>query len=137
MRVSSPTFCTKHSLRHLIRRAGRLSSLPSTTSGLSQTLTTCETSISLDGAAIFQRRQDDGDCGLGVTGVVDLRAADGDWRGGLGGDAVAKASHVALWGGDLKVVAGVGLKVRDDCLSQTSVHLHLQSVVLHLEGSWS
>lgn len=98
---------------------------------------TCETSISLDGAAIFQRRQDDGDCGLGVTGVVDLRAADGDWRGGLGGDAVAKASHVALGGGDLKVVAGVGLKVRDDCLSQTSVHLHLQSVVLHLEGSWS
>lgn len=137
MRVSSPTFCTKHRLRHLIRRAGRLSSLPSTTSGLSQTLTTCETSISLDGAAIFQRRKDDGDCGLGVTGVVDLRAADGDWRGGLGGDAVAKASHVALGGGDLKVVAGVGLKVRDDCLSQTSVHLHLQSVVLHLEGSWS
>lgn len=127
-----PLFCTKHCLHHLIRRVGRLSSFP-TTSGLSQTLTTCETSISLDGAASFQRRQDDGDCGLGVTGVVDLRAADGDWRGGLGGDAVAKASHVALWGSDLKVVAGVGLKVRDDCLSQTSVHLHLQSVVLHLE----
>lgn len=64
--------------------------------------------------------------------MVNLRAADGDWRGGLGGDAVAKASHVALRSSDLKVVAGVRLKVWDDRLSQTSVHLHLLSVILHL-----
>lgn len=81
----------------------------------------------------LQRRQDYGDCGLSVTGVVNLRAADSDRRGGLGGDAVAEASHVALRSSDLKVVAGVRLKVRDDCLSQTSVHLHLLSVILHLE----
>lgn len=65
--------------------------------------------------------------------MVNLGAADDDWRGGLCGDAVAKASHVSLWSRDLKVVAGVRLKVWDDCLSQTSVHLHLLSVILHLQ----
>lgn len=65
--------------------------------------------------------------------MVDLRAADGDWRGGLGGDAVAQASHVALGGSDFEVVAGVRLKVWDDGLPQTGVHLHLLPVVLHLE----
>lgn len=65
--------------------------------------------------------------------MVDFGAADGDGRGGLGGDAVAQASHVALWGGDLKVVAGIGLKVGNDGLFQPSVHLHLLTVVLHLE----
>lgn len=65
--------------------------------------------------------------------MVDLRAADGDWRGGLGGDAVAQASHVALGGSDLEVVAGIRLKVWDDGLPQTGVHLHLLPVVLHLE----
>lgn len=65
--------------------------------------------------------------------MVNLRAADGDWRGGLGRDAVAKASHVALRSSDLKVVAGVRLEVWDDCLSETCVHLHLLTVILHLE----
>lgn len=87
----------------------------------------------LDGSASLQGGQDDGDCGLRVPGVVDLGAPDGDGRGGLGGDAVAQASHVALWGGDLKVIAGVRLKVRNDGLSQPSIHLHLLTVVLHLE----
>lgn len=66
--------------------------------------------------------------------MVNLRAADGDWRGGLGGDAVAKASHVALRGSDLEVVTGVRLEVWDDRLSQSSIHLHLLAVILHLEG---
>ena len=65
--------------------------------------------------------------------MVDLGAPDGDGRGGLGGDAVAQASHVTLWGGDLKVIAGIRLKVRNDSLFQPSVHLHLLTVVLHLE----
>lgn len=67
--------------------------------------------------------------------MVNLRAAYDDWWGGLGGDTVAKASHVALGSSDLEVVAGVGLKVWDDCPSQTSIHLHLLAVVLHLEDS--
>lgn len=67
--------------------------------------------------------------------MVDLGAADGDGRGGLGGDAVAQASHVALWGGDLKVIAGIRLKVRNDGLFQPSVHLHLLPVILHLEDA--
>lgn len=46
---------------------------------------------------------------------------------------MAKASHVALWGGDLKVVAGVGLKVLDDGLLRPSVHLYVLMVILHLE----
>lgn len=87
----------------------------------------------LDGSASLQGGQDDGDCGLRVAGVVDLGAPDGDGRGGLGGNAVAQASHVALWGGDLKVIAGVRLKVGNDGLSQPSVHLHLLTVILHLE----
>lgn len=65
--------------------------------------------------------------------MVKLGAVDGDWRGCLGRDAVAKASHVALWSSDFKIIVGVWLKVWDDCLSQTSVHLHLLSVILHLE----
>lgn len=87
----------------------------------------------LDGSASLQGRQDDGDRGLRVPGVVDLGAPDGDGRGGLGGDAVAQASHVALWSGDLKVIAGIRLKVRNDGLFQPSVHLHLLTVILHLE----
>lgn len=90
-------------------------------------------SILLDRSASLQRWQDYGDSGLSFTGVVNLRAADGDWWGGLGGDAVAKAPHVALGSSDLEVVAGVGLKVWDDCLSQTSIHLHLLAIILHLE----
>lgn len=65
--------------------------------------------------------------------MINFRTADGDWRGGLGGDAVAKASHVALGGSDLEVIAGVRLKVWDNSLSEPSVHLHLLAVVLHLE----
>lgn len=65
--------------------------------------------------------------------MVDLGAPDGDGWGGLGGDAVAQASHIALWGGDLKVIAGIRLKVWNDGLFQPSVHLHLLTVVLHLE----
>lgn len=44
--------------------------------------------VLLDRSAIFQRWQDYGDGSLCVTGVVNLRAADGYWRGGLGGDPV-------------------------------------------------
>lgn len=87
----------------------------------------------LDRSAGLQRWQDYGDGGLSIAGVVNLRAADGDWWGGLGGDAVAKASHVSLRSSYLEVVASVGLKVWDDCLSQTSIHLHLLAVILHLE----
>lgn len=65
--------------------------------------------------------------------MVDLRAADGDWWGGLGRDAVAQASHVALGGSDLEVIAGVWLKVWDDGFPHTGVYLHLLPVVLHLE----
>lgn len=87
----------------------------------------------LDGSASLQGGKDDGDRGLRVPGVVDLGAADSDGRGRLGGDTVAQASHVALWGGDLKVIAGIGLEVRNDSLFQPSVHLHLLTVILHLE----
>lgn len=66
--------------------------------------------------------------------MVNLRAADGDWWGGLGSDAMAKASHVALRSSDLEVVAGVRLKVWDDRLPQSSIHLHLLAVILHLKG---
>lgn len=65
--------------------------------------------------------------------MIDLRPADGDWWGGLGGDAVAKASHVSLRSSDLEVVVGVRLKVWDDSLSQTSINFHLLSAILHLE----
>jgi len=66
--------------------------------------------------------------------VVNFRAPDGDWWGCLGVYAKAEASHVAFRSCDFKVVAGIGLKVGDDCLSQASIHLHLQTVILHLEG---
>lgn len=46
---------------------------------------------------------------------------------------MAKAAHVSLRSRNLKVVARVRLKVWDDSLFQTSVHLHLLSVILHLE----
>lgn len=45
---------------------------------------------------------------------------------------MAQAAHVSLGGGDLKVVAGVWLQVRDDSLPQTGIHLHLLQFVLHL-----
>lgn len=66
--------------------------------------------------------------------MVNLGAADGDRWGCLGRNAVAKASHVAFRTRDYEVIAGVGLKFWDDCLFQTSVHLQLQMVILHLEG---
>lgn len=46
---------------------------------------------------------------------------------------MAQASHVALRGGDLKVVAGIGLKVLNDGLLRPSVHLYVLVVILHLE----
>lgn len=67
--------------------------------------------------------------------MVDLRAANGDWWGGLGTDAVAKAAHVALGCSDLEIIAGVRLKIWDDCLFKASIHLHFLTVVLHLEDT--
>lgn len=64
--------------------------------------------------------------------MVNLGPANGDWRRGLGRDAVPQAAHVSFGGGDLEVVAGVRPQVGDDGLSQTGVHLHLLLVVLHL-----
>lgn len=46
---------------------------------------------------------------------------------------MAKASHVALRRGDLKVVAGVGLEVLNDGLLRPGVHLYVLMVILHLE----
>lgn len=46
---------------------------------------------------------------------------------------MAQAPHVALWRGDLKVIAGVGLKVLNDGLLRPSVHLYVLMVILHLE----
>lgn len=45
---------------------------------------------------------------------------------------MTQAAHVSFGGGDLEVVAGVRLQVRDDGLPQTGVHLHLLQFVLHL-----
>lgn len=88
----------------------------------------------LDRSAGFKQRQDNGDGGIGfTTALVDLRAADDDWWGCFGCDAVAKASHVALRSSDFKVIAGVRLKVWDDRLFKTCVHLHLLTIILHLD----
>lgn len=78
--------------------------------------------------------QYDGDGGLSVPAVVDLRPIDHHGRWGFGMNAVSQATQVALRTGDFKIIAGVRQQIGDHGLPQASVHLHLLTVVLHLRN---